>query len=240
MTSDIKTFNYYGMDKVDAAKIQGSFKSAVDAISAINVPADSKPEDFVKHVFSQDSVANLLVFLSRLPVFDHDFANSLCHDLDLLAIAKKLKFYTNLPLGQNLLLLQQVLQRFDVRIQGYDAALINLVKNAGKFSSIRFKDYVMKSDMKNAKVYVDNNNALEKIDPHAVYPTSIYRHCDGLTLATSDSQTIEAVMSTTLTTTIKITNGVLNPENTILADVYKPLGRCVALIDDKVVVHFGK
>ena len=133
-----------------------------------------------------------------------------------------------------------MLQRFDVRLDGYDAALINLVKNAGKFSAIRFKDYVAKSDIKNAKVYVENNDALEKIDPHAVYPTSIYRHCDGLTLATSDSQTIEAVMSTTLTTTIKITNNVLDPSNTILADVYKPLGRCVALIDDKVVVHFGK
>ena len=95
-------------------------------------------------------------------------------------------------------------------------------------------------DFSNAKKYIENNEALETIDPHAVYPTSIYRHCDGLTLATADSQTIEAVMSTTLTTTIKITNGVLNPENNILADVYKPLGRCVALIDDKVVVHFGK
>lgn len=240
LPSTTSRFNYYGMDKVDTAKIQGCFETAVDSISSINVPADIKPEDFVKHVFSQESVANLLVFLSRLPVFDKDFANSLSHDLDLLALAKKLKFYTNLPLGQNLLLLQQVLQRFDVCLPGYDAALINLVKNAGKFSSIRFKDYVMKSDIKNAKVYIDNNDALEKIDPHALYPTSIYRHCDGLTLATSDSQTIEAVMSTTLTTTIKITNGVLDPKNTILADVYKPLGRCVALIDDKVVVHFGK
>lgn len=82
--------------------------------------------------------------------------------------------------------------------------------------------------------------ALETIDPHAVYPTSIYRHCDGLTLATSDSATIEAVMSTTLTTTIKITNNVLDHSNRILADVYQPLGRCVALIDDKVSPLYGK
>ena len=99
MTSDIKTFNYYDMDQVDTAKIQGSFKGAVDALHSVNVPADTTPEDFVKHVFSQDAVANLLVFLSRLPVFDKDFANSLSHDLDLLALAKKLKFYTNLPIG---------------------------------------------------------------------------------------------------------------------------------------------
>lgn len=91
-----------------------------------------------------------------------------------------------------------------------------------------------------ARKYLDNDVALEKIDPHSVYPTSIYRHCDGLTLATPDSQTIEAVMSTTLTTTIKITRNILDPKNKILADVYKPLGRCVAVVDDKVEGLFGE
>lgn len=102
----------------------------------------------------------------------------------------------------------------------------------------------MKGEGKNvlakAAEYEKNNQELGNIDPHAIMPTSIYRHCDGLTLATSDSQTIEAVMSTTLTTTIKITNGVLNPSNKILAEVYAPLGRCVALIDDKVYGFYGE
>jgi len=59
-------------------------------------------------------------------------------------------------------------------------------------------------------------------------------------MATPDSQTIEAVMSTNITTTIKITRGILDPKNKILAEVYKPLGRCVAVIDDKVEKLFGK
>jgi len=59
-------------------------------------------------------------------------------------------------------------------------------------------------------------------------------------MATPDSQTIEAVMSTNITTTIKITRGILDPQNKILAEVYKPLGRCVAVIDDKVEKLFGK
>jgi len=54
--------------------------------------------------------------VSRLPVFDKEFSRALSHDLDLLALGKKLKFYTNLPLGQNLLLLQQVLQQHGVTI----------------------------------------------------------------------------------------------------------------------------
>ena len=44
----------------------------------------------------------------------------------------------------------------------------------------------------------------ERADPHAIYPTNIYRQCDGCTIANNDYSTIESVMSTTLTTTIKI------------------------------------
>jgi len=58
-------------------------------------------------------------------------------------------------------------------------------------------------------------------------------------MATPDSQTIEAVMSTSITTTIKITRNILDPSNQTLADVYKPLGRCVAIVDDKVEKLFG-
>jgi len=46
-------------------------------------------------------------------------------------------------------------------------------------------------------------------------------------------------MSTTITTTIKIARNVLDPSNHLLYDVYKPLGRCVAVVDDKVDEYFG-
>merc|ERR1719336_3766224 len=87
--------------------------------------------------------------------------------------------------------------------------------------------------------YNENATYLEVADPHAVYPTSIYRQCDALTLATPNASTIEAIMSTSLTTTIKITRDVLSSANRLLYDVYKPLGRCVAVIDDKVEDLFG-
>merc|ERR1719146_230303 len=88
--------------------------------------------------------------------------------------------------------------------------------------------------------YIENADYLEIADPHAVYPTSIYRQCDGLTLATKDASTIEAVMSTAITTTIKIARDVLEPSNRLLYNVYKPLGRCVAVVDDKVDENNGK
>jgi len=52
-----------------------------------------------------------------LPVFNKEFSYALSHDLDLLALGKKLKYYTNLPLGQNLLLVQQVMQSYGVTLQ---------------------------------------------------------------------------------------------------------------------------
>merc|ERR1719201_2822215 len=88
--------------------------------------------------------------------------------------------------------------------------------------------------------YRENAKYLEEADPHAVYPTSIYRQCDALTLATENASTIEAIMSTSITTTIKITRNVLDPTNRLLYDVYKPLGRCVSVIDDKVEDLYGR
>ena len=47
------------------------------------------------------------------------------------------------------------------------------------------------------------------------------RQCDGLTLATKDACTIEAVMSTAITTTIEIARDVPEPNNDLLYKVYK-------------------
>ena len=83
-------------------------------------------------------------------------------------------------------------------------------------------------------------DTMEKCDPHAVYPTNIYRQCDGCTVTAKDFTTIESVMSTTLTTTIKVRKKVLEPTNETLSSIYKPLGRCIAIIDDKVANMYGK
>ena len=239
---DIKAINYYGTDEISKEKLQALIEAAVNSLDEVNISADLSPLDFVKMIFGVSDVSRMLIYLSRLPVFETEFAFALSHDLELLALTKKLKYFTNLPVGQNLLLLQQVVQRFGKDTTNYNKAFLNLMKNAVDLSSTKLKDFIKdnKESLNNSTEYMKNNEALETIDPHAVYPTSIYRHSNGLTLATSDSQTIEAVMSTTLTTTIKITRGVLDPSNMILANFYQPLGRCVALVDDKVVVHYGE
>ena len=180
----------------------------------------------------------MLIYISRLPVFSKEFAEALKHNLDLLATAKKLKYFTNLSLGHNAILLKNLAEQLSVPLDGAES-LVDRLFAEKELGNLRVKDYMKTQTFDNARKYLENDVALEKIDPHSVYPTSIYRHCDGCTMATPDSQSIEAVMSTTLTTTIKIARGLLEPSNKILTEVYRPLGRCIAIIDDKVEKLFG-
>merc|ERR1711937_475931 len=119
----------------------------------------------------------------------------------------------------------------------FDGFLQDLCKSSSHLETIKEVSKRLPADV-HAK-YMENADYLEKADAHAVYPTSIYRQCDALTLATPDASTIESVMSTTITTRIRITRNSLDPSTPLLFEVYKPLGRCVAVVDDKVEKHFG-
>ena len=237
---EVKKFDYYGLNEVNKKDLDTHLEKALAALHAQKFAESDDSADFVKKVFDKADVKDCLVYLSRLPVFSKEFAESLSANLDLLATAKKLKYFTNLPLGQNTVLIKQAAEFLNKPIANFDKCVEKLCTKPA-LSDIRLKDYMRKNkdSLANAKHYLENDKELETIDPHAVYPTSIYRHCDGQTLATADSQTIEAVMSTTITTTIKITRGILDPSNKLLADYYRPLGRCVAVIDDKVEKIYG-
>ena len=75
--------------------------------------------------------------------------------------------------------------------------------------------------------YEDNAEYLKDDEPHAVYPTSIYRTSHSYVLAKPDASVIEGIMGLTLTTSIKIVYGLLNPENHELKKIYQPFGRYV-------------
>ncbi|MEL6712128.1 MAG: sedoheptulose 7-phosphate cyclase [Planctomycetota bacterium] len=76
--------------------------------------------------------------------------------------------------------------------------------------------------------------------PHAVYPTSTFRESAGSVTASPDHSVIEATMTSRTYTSIRISEGVLDPSSLLLADVYRPFGRCVALVDSNVERHFGR
>ncbi|MEE4539859.1 MAG: sedoheptulose 7-phosphate cyclase [Erythrobacter sp.] len=77
-------------------------------------------------------------------------------------------------------------------------------------------------------------------NPHAVYPTSPYRRSTGRTVASEDHSAVEAVMHQSTFSSIRMVDHVLEPTQPYLRDIYRPLGRCVCLIDTNVDEHHGQ
>lgn len=89
-------------------------------------------------------------------------------------------------------------------------------------------------------LYEELPTRLVATNPHAIYPTSIYRECQGHVVSSDDDQTIETVVSARTFTSIKLIDNVLEPEQTLLRDFYLPLGRCVCLVDQNVDRYYGE
>ncbi|MGF1481679.1 MAG: sedoheptulose 7-phosphate cyclase [Cyanophyceae cyanobacterium] len=88
--------------------------------------------------------------------------------------------------------------------------------------------------------YQELASQLVEADPHAIFPTSSYRECRGHVVSTADDQTIEAVMSASTFTSIKLIDNALVPEQTLLRDTYISLGRCVCLVDQNVDRYYSE
>jgi len=230
--------NYYKLDKIDAPQILQSMKAALTAAKA-KFGSDEPAEAKMSAVLCDAEVMSALISMSRLPVFSNEFGLAFKDDLDLLHALKQIKYFWNLPQSQLAILMSQLAKQLEIAevAAEFESFLAELCNSPSHLITVKEVSKTLPAEV-HAK-YMENAVYLEDADSHAVYPTSIYRQCDALTLATPDASTIESVMSTTVTTTIKIARNVLDPSNHLLFDVYKPLGRCVAVVDDKVDKYFG-
>ena len=95
-------------------------------------------------------------------------------------------------------------------------------------------------DSQEREFYQELSARLVEENPHAVYPTSSYRESRGYVESTTDDRTIEAVVSSSTFTSIKLIDNTLSPEQTILRDTYVALGRCVCLVDQNVERYYGE
>merc|ERR1719199_1477822 len=213
-------------------------KSALKAMKG-KIMASGSAEDKFGATLCDEEVMSALVSMSRLPVFSKDLGTAFKDDLDLLHALKQIKYFWNLPQSQIAILMSQLAKQLEgpAFAADFEAFTQELCQSDSHLVAVKEVSKKLPAEV-HAK-YMENAAYLEDADSHAVYPTSIYRQCDALTLATPDAATIESVMSTTITTTIKIARNVLDPSNRLLFDVYKPLGRCVAVLDDKVDEYHG-
>ncbi|NER22327.1 MAG: sedoheptulose 7-phosphate cyclase [Symploca sp. SIO1B1] len=72
------------------------------------------------------------------------------------------------------------------------------------------------------------------------YRTSEWYTGHGEIQASNDSRSFEVSASYTLKAEVRLINGVFDPNNTTLAEVYSRRGRCVAIVDQTVEQLYGK
>jgi 3-dehydroquinate synthase len=238
LPEQVTEINYYELDKIDTDNILDGLHSMIAAAAKSSGFSGSVEEKY-KQLLAEPDVMSSLISLSRLPVFSRDFALAFKDNLELLRCLKQLKYFWSIPQSQLTILLKQIAVEIKGATSNEAAALESFQKETAEMTE-QVQILARTLEGSAGKKYLENADYLEIADPHAVYPTSIYRQCDGLTLATKDASTIEAVMSTAITTTIKIARDVLETSNDLLYNVYKPLGRCVAVVDDKVDAAYGK
>eukprot|EP00178_Gracilaria_changii_P022737 TRINITY_DN677_c0_g1_i1.p2 TRINITY_DN677_c0_g1~~TRINITY_DN677_c0_g1_i1.p2 ORF type:complete len:903 (-),score=140.60 TRINITY_DN677_c0_g1_i1:12111-14819(-) len=211
-----------------------------------SVFSDDFPIDkALAQLLSLDVINKFLINVSRADVFGSSvavlFSNSK-QQLSLLRSLKLLKYCYNLPCGQLCTAIRSVLAVFDSSYAEVFSRLASRVLESPKYGSVFMKRLTIASDASYElkKLYQPNADYLLEHDQHAIFPTSVYRQCAGHVSSSDDSCMIEAVMGTTISTSIEICRDVLNPSSNMLSDVYKPLGRCVAVVDERLDGLYGK
>lgn len=198
----------------------------------------------LQFLFAIDPLHQFLIRVSRADVFAAETASAFVNtpaQLSLLRSLKLLKYCYNLPCGQLINILVDIVSHFLPEYAQLLRTFANALLNDVKHASLLLKHVVIANDSpeKLKKLYSPNADYLLQHDPHAIYPTSIYRQSFGHVTTSTDSRVIEGVMGTTITTTIQIVRDVLHPQSTQLRDVYKPLGRCVAVVDQRLDSLYG-
>ncbi|MCH2035468.1 MAG: sedoheptulose 7-phosphate cyclase [Puniceicoccaceae bacterium] len=75
-------------------------------------------------------------------------------------------------------------------------------------------------------------------DAHVVYPTSPYRISQGHIVSNEDYTVIDGVISSTISTSIRVQNNALGIADPLLRSIYAPHRRCIALVDSNVDLHY--
>jgi 3-dehydroquinate synthetase len=192
---------------------------------------------------------NLLISLVEAQPFSDELGRQFSDARAVAAIApcRMLRGSLNLPLRRFFALLAQLFEAFEAGSRDPNPAcdwgrFAVRVDESMRFGDRRLVDYLTKlmpaSTERN--FYVTFAARLEHELPQAIYPTSEYRESGGSVVSTVDDQTIEAVMRLSTFSTIKIVDRSIDIEQTTLRDIYKPIGRCVCLVDENVESLYGE
>ena len=215
-----------------SSRLASALRAVTPAASSRDIASD------LQLILSTDAFRDLVTALVDIPAFSVELGTDFAAADAVTGItpARMLRGALNLPLGQVFVLLAQL-----------SDALIGTAETA---ALSRLADRVLASDLAQTKLiayltmvieddagtgfYATMADHLVETDPHAIYPTSPYRVCDGRVESTPDHQHVEAVVSFSTFATIRTIDRVLDVDEPTLHDLYLPLGRCVCLVDQNV------
>jgi 3-dehydroquinate synthase len=190
----------------------------------------------VLDILSETSIRTLLLNIIGWVDFEIDVGTHVKH-VDVIAAVKVLRYTFNLPMGYLINHFVDLLKVFsDEDLSSWDDLVDFVMENhAEEKFRIALKDHEMARSL-----YEEPCKKFEDLDPQLVHPTSIYKTNSGRCYSCTDSSKIEAFLETQQTASIRIKAHVLDLGNTYLRNIYKPLGRCVMVIDEHVDGLWGE
>jgi len=191
-------------------------------------------------VLANPAVRGFILGLARTRIYDNSTLIKAFPEVEVLGYMKKLWYSLNLKVSDWLaqFVLLGATQTFrDMLDLVLCSRLLDGV-SAVKWGRKSIRSFI-ENDRCLSSMYNDAINLLKTEVPHAVYPTSVYRESRGMCYANADTSVVEAEMSLSIRSTIKVISNVLNSSD-LLGITYKPLGRCVALVDLELKPLYGK
>ena len=186
----------------------------------------------------------LLRGLIFAPATDQSFADGFASagGVEALGPIRMLGGAMNLPLVQVFTSLAQAIETLAPEAAPAWRRLANTLTEDRELGDVKLRRFLTDhlSDEALRAHYAAFAEQLAETHPHALYPTSAFRACDGHVQSTPDARTTEAVMSVTTFSSVRVRDHVLDPADTTLRDIYAPLGRCVAFVDSNVDEHYGE
>ena len=137
----VTQIDYYKLNLVEKDQLLTVMQAATASLVKQKVKESKNSHDFVQKLLDNADVCDMLIYISRLPVFSKEFAEALKHNLDLLATAKKMKYFTNLSLGQNAILLKNMDAEMKSPLEGMQEQVDKLFAEK-ELADLRVKDYM--------------------------------------------------------------------------------------------------
>ncbi len=190
-------------------------------------------------LFSSAAFRPLLLALIEAPAFSPELGQEFALEgaLSGLAACRKLRSCLNGSISRFVGLMAELITAFDLS-SGLDWQQFADRLYSHELGQQKLLERLLQGQ--DHEFYQSLARCLIETDPHAIYPTSSYRHSRGYVVSTPDDQTIEAVMTTSTFTSIRVLENVLDPNEPLLRDTYIAAGRCVCLIDQNVEMFYGE